>query len=123
MEKLRKASAWYVTAYRAGTILSFGWIMNYLMCDIRKMNQSPQEEHQAWKRIGQAMRAANLEETIRKAAFVYQLQVEEPENVCNLQKLGWQFLTLIDKFNETALVQNRAHKFLMFLHRVALQTL
>ena len=97
--------------------------MNYLMCDISKNKQLPQEEHQAWKRIGKAIRDARSEEAIRRAAVLFRLEIEEPGNFCDVEKLGWQFLTLIDKCNETALGQNHANKFLIFLHRVALQTL
>ena len=121
-ERLRKASAWYFTAYNAGAILSFGWIMNYLMCDISKNKQLPQEEHQALKHIGKAIRDTGFEIWTRNTALSYQLKIEESGNFSDLEKLGWQFLTLIDRFNETPLGQSHANEFLIFLHRVALQT-
>ncbi|CAF1214667.1 unnamed protein product [Rotaria sordida] len=63
--QLRKASAWYYIAYKSGTILSFGWIMNRLMSDIIKQKQIPQEEHQALKRIGYANIWYDTMQTVR----------------------------------------------------------
>lgn len=97
--------------------------MNYLMCDIMKSKQLPQEEHQAWKRIGKAIRDTGFEEAIGSTALLSRLLIEEPANFCDVEKLGWQFLTLIDRFNETPLGQSHANEYLMFLHRVALQIL
>ena len=120
MEKLCKASAWYFTAYKAGAFLSFGWILNHLMCDISQRNPIRQEEHQAWTRIGEAICNTGFQLAISNTAAAYELQSNKPENSSDVEILGWQFLTLIDKCNETAERQKYADNFLMFLHQIAL---
>jgi hypothetical protein len=123
MEQLRKASAWYYVAYKAGTILSFGWIMDRLMSDIIKRKGLPQEEHQAWKRIGKAIRNHGFEICIRNVASSYNLEIEEYEDFSDTEKLGWKFLKIIDKCNESTNEQQFADKFLIFLHKIALNIL
>ena len=120
---MRKASAWYFTAYQAGAILSFGWIMNRLMSDIIKLKQLPQEEHQAWKRIGKAVEKYGFAMPIRNTVSLEQLKNGELENISDVEKLGWQLLNLIDQWNETSQGQEFANHLLIFLHNVALNIL
>jgi hypothetical protein len=83
------------------------------MIDIIKQKQLPQEEHQAWKRIGRAL--CNMD--------LYNLEDEEDQNFSNTKKLGCRFLKLIDEWNEYADKQELVHQFLSILHKIALNIL
>ncbi|CAF3949624.1 unnamed protein product [Rotaria sp. Silwood2] len=121
IEGLRKTSAWYHVAYEKGTILSFGWIMNRLMSDIIKQKQIVQEEHQALKRIGNAICMHDHEIHIREIARLSNMENEEYDvNVSDTERLGSLFLKLIEQFNQSMNEQEFAHRFLIFLHKVAL---
>lgn len=122
-DKLRKASAWYYVAYKAGSILSFGWIMNRLMADIIALKQLPQKDHQALKRIGQSIVKSNFAHTIQHLAILFNIRTDEYEALSNIEILGSQFLEITKFFNESAREQNSANKFLIFLHRIALNIL
>ncbi len=123
MERLRKASAWYYVAYKAGTFLSFGWIMDRLMSDIIKERQLPQEEHQALKRIGKAICNHDFEKFIKKLANICNIQNGEDENLSDTERLGSHFLKIIEECSDSTNLQDCAHKFLIFLHEVALDIL
>ncbi|UJR36496.1 hypothetical protein I4U23_029217 [Adineta vaga] len=119
-EQLNKASAWYYVAYKAGTLLSFGWIMNRLMSDIIKYKQIRQEDHQAWKRIGQAIHTQDFADLIKQLPRGFSFDNEECEDLSEMEILGWQFLKIIELANNHDRTQEEAHKFLVFLHRIAL---
>jgi hypothetical protein len=122
-KRLRKASAWYFVAYKAGTTLSFGWIMNRLMCDIIKQKKIDQEEHQALKCIGKAICNHGLHMIIKNLASSYNIVTEDNRNFSDTEKLGYEFLEIIDQCNESLNAQEFADKFLIFLHKVALNIL
>jgi hypothetical protein len=117
-----KASAWYYVAYQAGTILSFGWIMNRLMCDIIRQKKMPQEDHQAWRSIGTAIHNGGFQSIIRNLATSFNLSSEEYRSLPETEKLGCQFLRVIERLNEVAQCQKLADEYLAFLHRVALHS-
>jgi hypothetical protein len=97
--------------------------MNRLMSDIIKRKQLPQEEHQALKRIGKAICDHGCAISIRQLAIEYNVGNGEFENSYEIERLGWQLLKIIDKFNESTNELQSAHTFLMFLHRIALNVL
>jgi len=97
--------------------------MNRLMSDIIKQKQLPQEEHQAWKSIGKAICNHGFEIYIRNVASSNNLENEEYKNYSDTERLGCQFLKIIDQCNESTNEQEFAHKFLIFLHKVALNIL
>ncbi|CAF5179895.1 unnamed protein product [Rotaria magnacalcarata] len=119
-EKLRKTSAWYYVAYKAGTILSFGWIMDRFMSEILKAKNKVQEEHQALIRIGEAIRLRGLENGIKKLADLFRMENAEQENQSETAKLGFQFLEIIEKCSQSVDKQTLAHNLLAILHEVAL---
>ncbi|CAF2053186.1 unnamed protein product [Rotaria magnacalcarata] len=119
-EKLRKTSAWYYVAYKAGTILSFGWIMDRFMSEILKAKNKVQEEHQALIRIGEAIRLRGLENGIKKLADLFRVENAEQENQSETAKLGFQFLEIIEKCSQSVDKQTLAHNLLAILHEVAL---
>jgi len=93
------------------------------MSDIVKQKKLPQEEHQALKRIGKAICDHGCAISIRQLAVEYNVGNGEFENSYEIERLGWQFLKIIDKCNESTNEQKCAHKFLIFLHRIALNVL
>jgi hypothetical protein len=123
-DRLRKASAWYYVAYKAGVLLSFGWIMDQLMSDIIEQKSIFHEEYETWECIGKAMRRnREIEMEIEHMEFFRDLNDEEFENCSDLQRLGGQLLKMIGQFNECPSRQAFANKYLLFLHKVALGTL
>ena len=119
--RLCKASAYYYVAYSAGVILSFGWIMDRLMCVIIEKKSIVPEEHQALQRIGKAICSRDdLKEIIEKMYSSLTRITEEFENVCENERLGDKFLKVIDKYNELPDRQNVADQLLIILHDIAL---
>jgi hypothetical protein len=93
------------------------------MSDIVRQKQLTQEEHPAWKRIGKAIRNHRFEMRIRNLASLHNLEDKEYENSSDTERLGCQFLKIIDKCNEYPNEQEFVDKFLIFLHKVALDVL
>ncbi|CAM4866237.1 unnamed protein product [Rotaria socialis] len=120
-EKLSKTSAWYYVAYKAGTILSFGWIMDRFMSVILAAKKIVQEEHQALMRIGEAICAVGLENDIKKLADLCQVENAEHENQSETAKLGFQVLEIIEKLSQSVDRQPTAHLLLTILHEAALK--
>jgi hypothetical protein len=119
--RLRKASAWYYVAYKAGVLLSFGWIMDQLMSDIIEQKSILHGEHETWERIGKSMRKdPKIEMELRDMGLLRNLNDEEFENCSDVERLGGQLLKIIDRFNECPSQQAYADKYLLFLHKVAL---
>ena len=71
------------------------------MSDIIKQKQLPQEEHQALKRIGKAICNHDFEIFIRKLASICNIENEEDENFSDTERLGCQFLKIIEECNES----------------------
>ncbi len=97
--------------------------MNRFMSDIVERKSILQVEHQAWERIGKAIRNDGCEMWIRHVGSLHNLDGEEYENCSDIERLGGQFLKIIDECNESPNHQEFADKFLVFLHKVALDIL
>ncbi len=85
-----------------------------------KRKQLPQEEHQALKRIGKAICDHGFAMSIRRLAVEYNVGNGEFENSSDTERLGGQFLKIIDQCNESTNEQSIAHQFLIWLHIIAL---
>ncbi|CAF3551139.1 unnamed protein product [Adineta steineri] len=120
MKKLQKASAWYYVAYKAGTILSFGWIMDQLMSDIMERRQIPREEHQALKSIGTALYNQGFSTQIREQVSKWQIDDANWMNYSETEILGDQFLKIIEQCNERYGELELANILLRMLHMIAL---
>jgi len=97
--------------------------MDRLMSDIIRQKQLPQEEHQAWKRIGKAICNNVFDINIRNLVSLYDSENEEYENFSDTERLGCKFLRIIDRRNESTNDQEFAHQLLIILHKVALNIL
>jgi hypothetical protein len=93
------------------------------MCDIIKQKKIDQEEHQALKCIGKAICNYGFEMCIKSLASIFNIVNEDNGNFSDTEKLGYQFLEIIDQCNESLNDQQFANKFLIFLHKVALNIL
>jgi hypothetical protein len=96
--------------------------MNRLMSDIIEQKQLNHEEHQALKHIGKVIHNCGYEMVVRNFAS-RNIVNEEYENSSEMEKLGSQFLAMIDRCNESANEQKIAHALLIILHKIALDIL
>ncbi|CAF1475388.1 unnamed protein product [Adineta steineri] len=119
--QLRKASACYYVAYKAGTILSFGWIMDRLMSAIMKRKQIPREEHQALKSIGTALYNQGLSTQIREQVSKWQIDDANWMNYSETEVLGDQFLKIIEQCSRTHEGVELANEYLRILHKIAIK--
>ena len=116
-EKVQKASAYYVVAYRNQSFLSFAWLnMSFLSSLAERHRSSNRQEKHVLKRIGEALIKENHDELLRKAVVLEENKEKQSDEVT----LGEQFLDLIETGNKSADQQDNVHVFLTFLHRVAL---
>jgi hypothetical protein len=97
--------------------------MDRLMSDIIKQKRLPQEEHQALKCIGKAICNAGLGRTIKELVSQFDMQNEVHENFPETEKLGSDFLKVIDGYNNSITNQTVTQYFLIVLHKVALDVL
>ncbi|CAF1301596.1 unnamed protein product [Adineta steineri] len=119
--QLRKASACYYVAYKAGTILSFGWIMDRLMSAIMKRKQILREEHQAWKSIGSALYNQQLDTQIKELASELQIEDTDLAGSSKTEILGHQFLKIIERYNQTDTALESTNILLRMLHTIAIK--
>ena len=94
--------------------------MNRLMSDIIKAKRLSQEEHQALKRIGEAICSCGLDMTMRKMASRFNRVNEDGAKVSETEALGRQFLDVIELYSSVSGGQTCAHLFLILLHQIAL---
>lgn len=117
---MRKASAWYYVAYKAGTILSFGWVMDHFMSDIVKRKQLIQQDHEALKIIGEAICKRGWKNLVEDLVLLWNIDEKDYNNMSETEKLGSQFLNIIEIRNQSEPAQKWIHEWLTFLQNVAL---
>lgn len=94
--------------------------MSRLMCDINSGNRDNQEDHKALKSIGGAVQRHGFAEVINQLAQQYLLVVDETGDRCESVKVGERFLKIIGETSASDNEQQYAHRFLTYLHRIAL---
>ena len=87
--------------------------MSSLMCSIAKETNLPTIEHQALKRLGQALIKENLGDFILEETISIQ---SDDEDV----KMRNRLLSFVRRTHESVDEQKRVHQLLNFIHQVAL---
>ena len=97
--------------------------MSRLMSDINNGNRDDTEDNKALKSIGEAVQRYGFADVINQLAQQYLLTVDETDKRRESVKLGDKFLKIIGETSASDNEQLYAHRFLIYLHRIALNIL
>jgi hypothetical protein len=119
----KKASAWYYAAYRAGTKLSFAWIMKDLMCAIPKTPPIVQKDQLIFELFGQSLYEQGFDVKVKQLVDRYHLTNKKEKDGSEMIRLAKQFINIIELPNQSETDQESIHRFLITLHRIILDNL
>ena len=94
--------------------------MSRVMCEITSGTREVQEDYQALKKIGEVLQRVNFAETIKQIAQQHGLINDEADDRGEAVKVGDQFLRVIAHTSESEDQQHHAHRYLIYLHQIAL---